>query len=323
MQADTAAIDCRDLTKIYDHHVTAVHDLTLAVPRSTSFGILGQNGAGKSTLVRLIMGFISPTGGSIRVLGEQVVARAHPHVGYVHERVAFEPRFTGEEHLRFLAVLCGISDSLARRRCAELIDRVHLTSAARRRVGDYSKGMLQRLAIAQALITDPELLILDEPTSGLDPGGQLEVRQLLRSLRQERKTIVLCSHYLPEIEELCDDVGVLHRGQLVATASVSGLHRTTDAIEIVLGAAESAASVVARLGLGQMLLQVDGRRLLLKAEDQLQVLAQLVSEQVPIESLRPLHETLEELYVRAIGRSGVSLSVSEPTSLPVAEPRNE
>ena len=227
------------------------------------------------------------------------------------------------------ATLCALGAPGARRTARR--GRPPVTSAGpssagrsgQTRVTEVTASTYQRLAIAQALLTDPELLILDEPTSGLDPGGQLEVRQVLRSLRQERKTMVLCSHYLAEIEELCDDVGVLHRGQLVATASVSGLHRTTDAIEIVIGGAESAANVAARLGLGQMLLQVDGRRLLLKAEDQLQVLAQLVSEQVPIESLRPLHETLEELYVRAIGRSGSTLHLSEPTSLPVAEPRNE
>lgn len=175
----TPVIECVEVSKAYGKRITALKNLSLAVAGGTSFGLLGENGAGKSTLVRLIMGFIFPTSGRMRVLGEERVARAHPRIGYVHERPIFETRFKGREYLYYLGQLSGLWGAANRRRAQEVLELVGLQEAADRAVGTYSKGMLQRLAIAQALLTNPALLILDEPTSGLDPRSQMAKRDLI------------------------------------------------------------------------------------------------------------------------------------------------
>ncbi|HEY7781031.1 MAG TPA: ABC transporter ATP-binding protein, partial [Ktedonobacterales bacterium] len=184
---DPPAIACANLTKRYDDRTIALNGLTLAIPSGTSFGLLGENGAGKSTLVRLVMGFIFPTSGHVRVLGAEPVA--HAHVGYVYERPSFERRFTARRTLTYLAELAGLWGPAGHSRVDEVLDHVGLRAAADRRTETFSKGMLQRLAIAQALLTDPALLILDEPTSGLDPGAQWEVRQTITGLRAQGKTL--------------------------------------------------------------------------------------------------------------------------------------
>jgi ABC-2 type transport system ATP-binding protein len=260
--------------------------------------LLGENGAGKSTLVRLLLGFILPTSGTLRVLGEERVRLAHPRVGYLHERPTFEPRFTAREHLSYFAVLAGMRGAVAASRSDELLERVHLTSAASKRTGTYSKGMLQRLAIAQALLTAPDLLILDEPTSGLDPLAQWEMRQIIAALHREGKTIFLCSHYLAEVEALCDTVGILRRGRLVRAGAVADLLGSAESVEIALAGDESAGSVVARLGLASFAVEARDDRLRFPAGEQQRVLAALVAANVPIRSLTPLTSSLEDVYVR-------------------------
>jgi ABC-2 type transport system ATP-binding protein len=190
-----AAIECFDLTKTYSRHFTALHNITLQVAGGSSFGLLGENGAGKSTLVRILLGFIHPTSGIVRVLGEDDVTRAHNRLGYVHERPIFELRFSGYTYLQYMAQLSGLWSEASRTRAQEVLAMVQLEEAANRPIHTYSKGMQQRLAIAQALITEPELLILDEPTSGLDPRSQWEIRQIILTLRKQGKTLLLCSHY--------------------------------------------------------------------------------------------------------------------------------
>src|SRR5437588_12755214 len=163
------AIECIELTKAYGTQAVALKNLNLTINEGTSFGLLGENGAGKSTLVRILMGFIFPTSGRVHVLGEEQVSRAHSRIGYAHERPIFEARFSGRKYLSYLGKLAGLWGTANSTRIKEVLDQVNLQEAADRAIGTYSKGMLQRLAIAQALMTDPELLILDEPTSGLDP----------------------------------------------------------------------------------------------------------------------------------------------------------
>jgi len=184
-------IECVELTKAYGKRIVALNNLTLTINEGASFGLLGENGAGKSTLVRLLMGFIFPTSGRVRVLGEEKMARAHPRIGYVHERPIFETRFKGRVYLTYLGELSGLWGYVNKARVDELLERVNLYEAADRAIGTYSKGMLQRLAIAQALLSGPELLILDEPTSGLDPRSQWEVRQIISALRKQGKTGLL------------------------------------------------------------------------------------------------------------------------------------
>jgi ABC-2 type transport system ATP-binding protein len=288
---------CAGLTKVYPGGIAALRNLTLSIPLGASFGLLGENGAGKSTLVRLLMGFIAPTVGSLTVLGG-APSSVHPRIGYLHERPVFEPRFTGREYLIYLAALSGLDGPAARGRVAALLERVHLASAADRRTGGYSKGMLQRLAIAAALLNGPEFLVLDEPTSGLDPLAQYEMRQLIAALSAQGKTILLCSHYLAEVEALCDTVGILRAGQLVSTGAVADLLYSADMVEIELAGEEPATQVVDRLGLASLAMHATGSRLRIAATTQADVLAALLAAGVSIRSLNPLTESLEDLYVR-------------------------
>jgi ABC-2 type transport system ATP-binding protein len=292
------AIACYGLTKAYDRHVAALDHITLAVETGASFGLLGENGAGKSTLVKLIMGFIFPTSGELRVLGETAVTRAHARIGYVHERSLFEPRFTGRSYLTYLGNLAGLWSAAIQQRCADVLAQVGLTEAADRPTRTYSKGMLQRLALAQALLTDPDLLILDEPTSGLDPRSQWEVRQIIGDLRRRGKTILLCSHYLPEVEELCDSVAVLQHGRLILHGAVEDLLRGQDLVEILLAGGNMAPDIAVRLGIAPVIVAAHDRMLRLRASDQQHVLAALMQAQVGITSLNPLQRTLEDVYVQ-------------------------
>ena len=291
-------IECVELTKAYSKRIIALNNLTLTINEGASFGLLGENGAGKSTLVRLLMGFIFPTSGRVRVLGEEKVARAHPRIGYVHERPIFETRFKGRAYLTYLGELSGLWGYVNQARVDELLERVNLYEAADRAIGTYSKGMLQRLAIAQALLSDPELLILDEPTSGLDPRSQWEVRQIISALRKQGKTVLLCSHYLAEVEVLCDTVGILRRGELLLSGTVADLLHSQDMVEIVLANDQPASDVVTRLGIGEQVIEARGNLLRIPGSAQSTILAALVRANVPILSLNPLTETLEEVYVR-------------------------
>jgi ABC-2 type transport system ATP-binding protein len=296
---ETAAIECVGLSKVYDRQIAALNDLTLTVPRGAAFGLLGENGAGKSTLVRLLMGFIVPTAGLVRVLGESGVARAHPRIGYVHERPLFEPRFTGRDHLRYFGELSGFWGQESRARVQAVLERVGLRAVGDRQVGGYSKGMLQRLAIAQALLTDPDLLILDEVTSGIDAGSQWELRRMIAELSRQGKTVLLCSHYMAEVEALCDTVAILRRGRLVLSGDVSHLLRLRDVVEITLAGDQQAAEVVAALGLGEQVLEARENLLRMPAAAQPAILAALVAANIPIHALHPLTQTLEEVYIQA------------------------
>jgi ABC-2 type transport system ATP-binding protein len=179
---------------------------------------MGENGAGKSTLVRL------------------------------HERPYVELRFTARSYLTYMAQLSGLWGAANRQRVQSVLEQVDLSAAANERLATYSKGMLQRLSIAQTLLTDPQLLILDEPTNGLDPYSQWQVRQIIDALRKQGKTILICSHYLAEVEMLCDTVGILLHGKLVQSGAVSDLVHTQNAVEIVLAEGLLASDFVTRPG---------------------------------------------------------------------------
>ncbi|HLG61172.1 MAG TPA: ABC transporter ATP-binding protein [Ktedonosporobacter sp.] len=295
-----AVIECVELSKTYSRRVTALNNLTLIVDEGTSFGLLGENGAGKSTLVRIIMGFIFPSSGSVRVFGEKEIARAHARIGYVHERPIFENRFTGRAYLTYLGQLSGLWDQANKTRVDSLLEQVNLHQAADRAIGTYSKGMLQRLAIAQSLLTEPELLILDEPTSGLDPHSQWEIRQIISALRKQGKTILICSHYLTEIEELCDAVGIMRRGSLLLTGKVTDLIHTQNTVEIVLAGQRSATDVVEQLNLAELVIKARANQLNIASSAQSQVLSALVRANIPITSLNPVSHTLEEVYINAV-----------------------
>ncbi|HEY4035569.1 MAG TPA: ABC transporter ATP-binding protein [Ktedonobacteraceae bacterium] len=292
-----AVIECIELSKSYGRCVMALNDINLSIEAGTSFGLLGENGAGKSTLIRILMGFIHPSSGSVRIFAEERVERAHSRIGYVHEPPIFETRFSGRAYLNYLAQLSGLWGHAKHVRVEGLLERVNLKEVAERAIGTYSKGMLQRLAIAQALVSDPDLLILDEPTSGLDPRSQWEVRQIIMALCNQGKTILLCSHYLAEVEVLCNTVGMLRRGQLILCGAVTDLLQSQDIVEILLAPDLSAQDVVSRLGI--TVIEMQGNLLRIAASSQSAVLSALVRAHIPILALNPMYQTLEEVYVRA------------------------
>ncbi len=303
-------IECVDLSKSYGRGVTALNMVNLQIAEGASFGLLGENGAGKSTLVRILMGFIFPTSGRVCVLGEEQVAHAHTLVGYVHERPIFETRFTGRAYLTYLGQLSGLWDKANQQRCTDLLTQVNLLEAGERPIGTYSKGMLQRLAIAQALMTDPTLLILDEPTSGLDPRSQWEVRQILAALRKQGKTLLLCSHDLTEVEALCDSVGILRHGNLILSGAVSDLLLSQGIVEITLAEHLSAREVITRLNLADALIEEQGNILRITENAQERVLERLVTAHIPIISFNPVNRTLEDVYVQTTQQNAQDTAVA-------------
>ncbi len=194
-----------------------------------------------------------------------------------------------------------------------MLEQVHLQEAADRAIGTYSKGMLQRLALAQALMTDPQLLILDEPTGGLDPRSQWEIRQIVAGLRKQGKTVLLCSHYLAEVEALCDSVGILRKGELILSGTVADLLHTQDVVEIVLANDRPASDVVTLLGIEQQIIEAQGNLLRIPGKGQTSILAALVNNDIAITSLNPLAQTLEEVYVETT-RKADNASVATTTS---------
>ena len=223
------AIELRGLIKDFSVglrgvKLRAVDDLSLRVPAGQVFGLLGPNGSGKSTTIKIILGLLEPTAGGCRVFGlpsTQVEARVD--VGYLPESPYFYRHLSGRELVRFYARICGLGGAKVAPRVAEVIDWVGLTEAADRLVGTYSKGMLQRIGLAQALVHDPRLVILDEPTSGVDPVGAAAISELILQLKAQGKTVLITSHLLTQIEEICDRVAILDRGRLILEGAVCDL----------------------------------------------------------------------------------------------------
>jgi ABC-2 type transport system ATP-binding protein len=207
----------------------AIDGLNLIVPTGQVFGLLGPNGSGKSTTIKVILGLLQPTAGTCRVFGvpsEQVEARLN--VGYLPEAPYFYRHLSGTELVRFYARVCGVSKVRREARVKEVIAWVGMTAAAERRVGTYSKGMLQRIGLAQALVHDPRLIILDEPTAGVDPVGSAEISALILRLKAEGRTVLITSHLLGQMEDICDRVAILDRGRLMIEGAVSELVGTTN-----------------------------------------------------------------------------------------------
>jgi ABC-2 type transport system ATP-binding protein len=206
------------------HVHVAVRDLSLRVEPGEIYGLLGLNGSGKSTTLKIILGLVSPTRGHVEIFGQRsdrVASRTA--VGFLPESPYFNKHLTGAETLRFYGKLSGLRGSLLRDRVTELLEIVGLTSASARPLLAYSKGMLQRIGLAQALLSDPRLVVLDEPTAGVDPAGSREMRELILGLKARGTAILLTSHLLDQVEELCDRVGILADGTLVREGRIEDL----------------------------------------------------------------------------------------------------
>jgi ABC-2 type transport system ATP-binding protein len=221
--AEDLAISTRGLRKVFGDKV-AVRNLSLDVPRGEVFGFLGPNGAGKSTSVKMLLGLVKPTSGNASILGKSCGdVPTRRKVGFLPEHFRFYDWLTGAELLRLHGRLYGMSPAELRTRVPALLDLVGLSAHSDKRVHDFSKGMLQRIGLAQALINDPELIFLDEPTSGLDPVGRRLVRDIIKAQRERGATVLLNSHLLSEVEITCDRVAFIKHGEVLETRELKGL----------------------------------------------------------------------------------------------------
>lgn len=236
----TPAISIQNLTKIYPipfkrEKVTAVQDLSLTVEAGQVYGLLGPNGSGKSTTMKIVLGLVSPTSGKTEIFGrDSTTVESREDVGFLPENPYFYKYLTGEETLHFYGKLCGLSRTKIRERSKELLKLVGLEDAADRRLGGYSKGMLQRIGLAQAMIQEPRLLVLDEPTAGVDPAGSREIRDLILDFKKRGITVLLCSHLLEQVQEICDRVGILDHGVLIREGVLGDLISIESQTEIIL-----------------------------------------------------------------------------------------
>jgi ABC-2 type transport system ATP-binding protein len=231
-------IETRNLTKVYRDFwgrpkVLALKALDLKVLRGEIFGLLGPNGSGKTTTIKLLLGLLFPTEGDALIFGEPTSnVSKNERIGYLPEESYLYKFLNAEETLEFYGSLFKISGEERRKRIARLIDMVGLSHAKHRQLREYSKGMQRRIGFAQALINDPELILLDEPTSGLDPIGTAEMKELIRDLRKQGKTIVLSGHLLADMQDICDRIAILHRGELKEIGKVSELLTIQDITQI-------------------------------------------------------------------------------------------
>src|SRR5216110_3463775 len=235
-----AAVAVEGLTKVFPvpfrrKSITAVRDLSLRVEAGEVYGLLGPNGSGKSTTLKIILGLASPTRGRTRIFGrDSSLVESRQTVGFLPENPYFYKFLTGEETLRFFGKLCRVNCSRLKSRVRELLELVGLTNARDQRLSTYSKGMLQRIGLAQALINDPKLVVLDEPTAGVDPAGSRDIRNLIINLKRRGITVLLSSHLLAQAQEICDRIGILADGVLVREGRLEALIAIENQTELVI-----------------------------------------------------------------------------------------
>ena len=293
----TPVIQLTNLSKTYGWWgggVRAVRDITLSVGAGEVYGFLGPNGAGKSTTIRMLLGLISPTAGSVRLFGQPLSAHPSPlrRVGSLVDGGAFYPFLSGRRNLDVLAKTHGGGAD----RIDSLLDRVGLTRDARRKVGGYSTWMRQRLGVAAALLNDPDIIILDEPVNGLDIAGIQEMRALIRSLSADHgKTVFLSSHLLHEVQQVCDRVAIIRKGEVVREASIADLLSQDDGLRIVatpLGTAEAALA-------SRWAVDRDGEALVVRAlrAEAPEVVRLLAGAGADLFSLAPEQRNLEDVFL--------------------------
>src|SRR5438477_7589876 len=262
-----AAVAVEGLTKVFPvpfrrKPITAVRDLNLRVEAGEVYGLLGPNGSGKSTTLKIILGLASPTRGRTRIFGrDSSLVESRHAVGFLPENPYFYKFLTGEETLRFFGKLCRVNGSRLKSRVRELLELVGLTNARDQRLSTYSKGMLQRIGLAQALINEPKLVVLDEPTAGVDPAGSRDIRNLIVDLKRRGIAVLLSSHLLTQVQEICDRVGILARGRLVHEGPLEELITIENRSELVLDhASEALVSEIEELATSSNAKLIERRR---------------------------------------------------------------
>jgi ABC-2 type transport system ATP-binding protein len=277
---------------------SALHPLNLSIQEGEIFGYLGPNGAGKTTTLRLLMGIIFPSGGSARILGHDMQdPRVKAQIGFLPEQPYFYDYLTASELLHYYAQLSGVPAGERESRVATMLKRVGLAEAARLQLRKFSKGMLQRVGIAQAILHDPKVVFLDEPMSGLDPIGRREVRDLIQGLKDDGKTVFFSTHILSDAEDLCDRVAVLHQGTLRGVGTIQELTASTGGRVEIHWQGAGAESAIAALG-RECRVSGETRRAVLPEEKLDAALDALRRARVRIISVTPVRITLEDYFMQ-------------------------
>jgi len=302
-----AVIEINNLTKDYEvgfwrkRKVRALDGLTLTVEPGQIFGFLGANGAGKTTTLKLLMRLIFPTSGSARILGHDLSdISMHARIGYLPENPYFYDYLTPREFLDYCGQLFELDSATRKRRTEELLTRVNLDQKSwDRQLRKLSKGMLQRVGLAQALINEPEIVFLDEPMSGLDPVGRREVRDLIAELRAGGKTIFMCSHILSDIEVLCDNVAILKKGKLARAGSIDELRaRESNLIEVVATCTDHEKLRASLNSNAEVVADAGGVIIRIQDESEIDaVIAALRKADGKLVSVQPVRQSLEDLFV--------------------------
>lgn len=307
------AIDLTHVEKIYRGRVYALRGVSMRVHRGEVFGLLGPNGAGKSTLVKIMMTVVRPTRCDGSLLGSPVgYKQTLSRVGYLPENHRFPRYLTGRQTLDFFAALSKVTRRDRRKRIDSLLETVGMTDWADRKVGVYSKGMMQRIGLAQALMNDPDLVLLDEPTDGVDPMGRRDIREVIRSLRERGKTIFVNSHLLGELEMICDRVAILVAGLVARQGTLDELAALRQRYEVEVdgdldGAIEGLPAISPAI-------ELSGRIIRLNTTDSadVQPLIDLLRRQgLIIRRVEPVRPSLEDLFIEAVGdKSNVGAKLS-------------
>jgi len=304
------AVSVQDLSKRYGS-LQAVDNVSFQVKQGTSFGLLGLNGAGKTTTFKMLVSLIRPDGGTAHVAGYDVVKepmQVRAHIGYVAENPTFYTRMTTQETLRYICRLLEVPSQDENQRIDSALELVGLMDKKHAYVGGYSRGMRHRLGLAQALLSEPQVLFLDEPTLGLDPLGAKNMRELILRLRQEREvTVLMSSHVLPEVESICDVVGIFDHGRLVAIDTIENLRSTaSDTMNLELLMVQPNDEVVQALQLipGVKLVENNGARIVIKAakENDLRprILQEALNNNAQILSFGLKESSLEDILLRLV-----------------------
>jgi len=304
--AGTNAVETQGLRKVYGEQ-TAVADLTLTVPRGEVFGFLGPNGAGKTTAVKMLLGLVAPTAGEALVLDRPLGDPAgRARVGFLPEHFRFHDWLKASEFLKLHADLYGVPAKVSRQRIPELLALVDLSAHADKKLRAFSKGMLQRIGLAQTLLNDPELVFLDEPTSGLDPMGRRLVRDIIHTLRERGTTVFLNSHLLSEVEITCDRVAFIRRGELVRISALEDLVNGELVVRLRVGPQRPRIPPDVLVGLAAWgdNVRAEGDRITLTAHgeaDLPEIARYLIGRGFDLYELSPQRVSLEELFVEIVG----------------------
>lgn len=302
MNTTDFAIDARQLRKEFSGHV-AVRDLTLTVPRGEIFGFLGPNGAGKSTSIKMLLGLVRPTAGSATVLGAPLGDVAiRRRIGFLPEDFRFYDWLTATELVRLHGRLAGMSPAQLRTRVPDVIETVGLSQHRDRPLRGFSKGMLQRIGLAQAIVHEPDLVFLDEPTSGLDPVGRRMVRDVLRAERARGATVLLNSHLLSEIEVTCDRVAFIKDGEMVATRALSG--EWQEGVRVVMHARGVSDDAMAGLARWTGSARLEGEELRFGVESEAvvaDIIRHLVGAGADVYRVVPERASLEDIFLELVG----------------------